>query len=230
MLIRSVFCVALLCALGGVIVHAVGALADARMHRAASAAAARAFAGATAQIRDRVAAQIQAGADPRAIALQSFDVAPTCTSSDAAHACALSADAAVTGTLTSGIGSANSATCAPLCAANVQENDSIDEGRFSARVRVTVTAADGTIYARRDRYALFRTMRVAPYAQLDGTRDATGATIAAGFAEGDDGGIPDATTANVRYVNAQTGATLDGNAWATRGWSNGDAVATGWDP
>lgn len=230
MLVRSVFCIALLCALGGVIVHAVATLAEARMHRAASAAAARAFAGATAQIRERIAAQIQAGADPRAIALQSFDVSPTCTASDSAHTCALSAVASVAGTLTSDIGSANAPTCAPLCAANVQENDSIDEGRFSAHVRVTVAGADGTIYARRGRYAVFRTMRVAPYAQLGGTRDATGATIAAGSAEGDDGGIPDATTANVRYVNARTGATLDGNAWATRGWSNGDAVPTGWDP
>lgn len=230
MLVRSIFCIALLCALGSVVVRAVATLADARMHRAASVAAQRAFSSATAQIRARIAAQIQAGSDPRSISLQGFDVAPACTASDAAHACALSAVASVASTLAGGIGSTSAATCPPPCAANVQENDSVDEGRISARVHVTVSAADGTIYARRDRYAIFRTMRVAPYAQLGGTRDASDATISAGSAEGDDGGIPDATTANVRYVNARTGATLDGNAWATRSWSNGDAVPSGWAP
>ncbi len=230
MLIRAIFSIALLCALGGAIVHAVAALADARIHRSASTAADRSFAAAIAATRDRIAAQIQAGADPRAIALDAFDVAPTCTSSDTSHPCALAATASVSGTLTAGVGTEPTQPCVPLCAANVQENDSVDEGRVAARIRATAAAADGTVYARRDRYVLFRALRVAPFAAEIGARDAVSDTIAAGAAEGDDAGIPEATTASVRYVNARSGAQMDGNAWAARGWSDTDSVAGGWDP
>lgn len=230
MLIRTAFCVALLCTLGGAIVHAVAALAEASVHRAASTAAERGFAAAAAQTRDRISALIQAGADPRAIALAAFEVAPACTSSDAPHPCALSASAFVSGTLTAGVGSEPAQNCAPLCATNAQENDSVSEGRVTVRIRVAVAATDGTVYARRDRYVAFRTLRVAPFAAVSGERDAVGDTIASGAAEGDDGGISGATTANVRYVNAETGAQIDGNAWSARGWSDADDVTGTWDP
>lgn len=136
----------------------------------------------------------------------------------------------MTSTLGATIGSAPAQDCSPLCATNVQENDHVNEGRVTVRVRVVVAGADGTVFARRDRYALFRTLRVAPYATLVGERDAAGGTIASGAAEGDDAGIPAATTTNVRYVNARTGAQMDANAWAARGWSDSDNVSGTWDP
>jgi len=82
----------------------------------------------------------------------------------------------------------------------------------------------------RDRYAIFRTTRTAPYASLIGMRDASGESVAQDASEGEDAGAPGVTTVDVRYVNATTGANVDGNAWRSGAWSHGDASATAWEP
>jgi hypothetical protein len=111
----------------------------------------------------------------------------------------------------------------------VQENDAISEGRIAVAIAVSVTGASGEVFAHRERDALFRTLRVPPYAALVGIKDATDEAIAAGASAGDDAGLP-ATVIDVRYVNAQTGASTDANVWQSRGWSDGSGTAPPWDP
>ena len=145
---------------------------------------------------------------------------------------ALRASAAITDTTLEHVSAASPclSTCAPLCAVSLQENDAVVEGRFAVRIRVVVSGATAVALAARDRYAVFRTFRVVPYAALAGVRDVGSDGIATGSSEGDDGGSPIATTVNVRYLNALTGASIDANAWSTRSWSDSDARDSAWDP
>lgn len=144
--------------------------------------------------------------------------------------CALTIAVGFAPTTAQGIATASGSDCVPRCANNVQGNDAIDEGRFALRIDVRATGPSGTVFASRDRYAIFRTTRVAPFASLIGTRDAGGQSIAAGSSEGEDAGTPALTTVDVRYVNAATGAKMDGNAWQTRPWASSDASGTAWEP
>ncbi len=104
-------------------------------------------------------------------------------------------------------------------AQNLQRNDSIDEGRFAVRVTV----------AGRDRYVLFRTFRAPPYAMVAGTRDVSAGLLSRDASLGDDAGTTQ-TTISVRYVNAKTGASFDGNAWHAESWKNESATSPTWDP
>jgi hypothetical protein len=226
MLLRTLFVVAFLAALGATIVHATASLANARVHRRATLAVDRAVASALAAVQSAIATQIQSSADPRALQLE---VPNTATSCAAYHAstCALT----ITTTLDATAEAAPSGSpCAPLCASDVQGNDAIAEGRTSVRVRVVATGSDGTSLAMRDRYVVFRVWKVAPYVALAGTRDVSTDAIANGTSEGDDAGTPAVTTVGVRYVNTRTGASVEGNAWSSQGWSNSNASVTDWDP
>lgn len=226
MLLRALFIVALLTALGATIVHAAASLADARVHRRATLAVDRAVASALAAVQGAAATQIQGGADPHALRLEVPNVAPSCAA-NVASTCALTVTTTLDATAEATSGGS---PCAPLCANDEQGNDAIAEGRTSVRIRVVATGSDGTIIAMRDRYATFRVWKVAPYVALAGTRDVSTDAIANGTSEGDDAGSPAVTTVGVRYVNARTGASVDGNAWTSQGWSNTNASATDWDP
>jgi hypothetical protein len=225
-LLRALFVVALLTALGATIVHAAATLADARVHRRATLAIDRAVAAALAAVQSAAAVQIQAGADPRALRLEIPSVAASCAVY-VASMCALTVTTTIDATADS---TPSESPCAPLCAVDEQGNDAIAEGRTSVRIRVVAAGSDGTTVAMRDRYALFRVWKLAPYVALAGTRDVSTDAIANGYSEGDDAGYPAVTTVGVRYVNARTGASIDGDAWTSRGWSNSNAGATDWDP
>jgi hypothetical protein len=229
-LLRTLFAVVLLTAVAGTIVHATAALAAARVHRAAALAADRFAAQALAEVQSTVGAQVAAGADPRAIKV----VLPPlqgCVLRLSAS-CALRASAEISNTTLKGVSHTSSGlgACAPLCAISLQENDAVAEGRVAVRIRVTASGGTGVALAARDRYAVFRTFRVPPYAALAGIRDVGSDGIAIGSSEGDDSGAPIATTVNVRYVNATTGHGIDANAWSTRSWSDSDARGSAWDP
>jgi hypothetical protein len=230
MLLRTLFSVALLTAVAGTMVHATVVLTAARVHRSAALAADRSLAQALAEVQSSIRTQVAAGADPRALKV----VLPPLQSCALrlATGCALRVSTAITDTTLENMSAASPSlgACAPLCAMSLQENDAIAEGRSAVRIQVVVSGATAVTLAARDRYAVYRTFRVPPYAALAGVRDVGSDGIAIGSSEGDDGGSPIATTVNVRYLNAVTGASIDANAWSTRSWSDSDARRSGWDP
>ncbi|HVS45794.1 MAG TPA: hypothetical protein VMS32_03935 [Verrucomicrobiae bacterium] len=230
MLLRTVVVVALIAMLAMTIVQACAALGRAAVHRTAAQAADDAFADDLAEVKTELATAIAGGADPRTVTIAPTPQPTTCAVATAGG-CALSIGNTILATTASPVGDLveDPASCAPRCASNVQENDAIAEGRIAVAIHVTVTGASGEIFARRERYALFRTLRVPPYAALVGTRDATDEAVASGASTGDDAGLP-ATVVNVRYVNATTGASTDANAWQSRGWDDGGSNTTAWDP
>jgi hypothetical protein len=230
-LLRTVFVVAFLVALAGVIVGATASLARAQVHRRAAIAADASFAQAVAATQAGIASAIAGGADSRNLTFVPPSTPPACAAVDAGGKCALNVTTSIDNTTTQPIAtSADAAACTPLCAQNIQGNDAIGEGRLAVRVRAAVSGASGEIFAARDRYAIFRTLRLPPYAALIGTRDATSETIGIGNMEGADAGVPALSTIDVRYVNAATGASLDANAWQTRGWDAASRSGTAWEP
>jgi hypothetical protein len=251
MLIRTLFIVLLLATLGAAIVHSTASLARAEVHRRANIAADTAFNAAVVVVQASAVSAIAGGADPRALPTLIPAVAPTCAVATTEStgvpnngaACALTTTTTIVPTTTQeigispeGSGGGSGSACAPLCAMNAQENDAIAEGRLAVHITVAVnggsggSAGGGEIFASRDRYAIFRTIRIPPYVTLAGTRDATADAIAGGTSEGDDTGTPSLTTISVRYVNASTGAGVDANAWQSRSWNNLDTSGTTWDP
>ena len=230
MLARSVVVLAFVVALATALVHSCAVLARARVHRIAATAVARSFDLALARTQAQLAGAIARGADPRTAAFVPTAFAPSCASARADGTCALTISTATAPTTTLAIASEPAGACLPLCANDLQGNDAIEEGRFALRISVRAIGGTGTSFATRDRYALFRTTRLPPYASLIGTRDASGESIVAGIGEGEDAGTPALTTVDVRYVNAATGASMEGNAWQTRPWANADAGATAWQP
>ena len=230
MLLRTLVIVALIATLATAIAQACAALGRARVHRAAAVAADQAFAGALLTTENTISATIAGGADPRTVTIASSSAPATCALAGSTG-CALTVGTTIEATTASPVGDAaeDAATCQPQCADNVQENDAISEGRIAVAMHIAVTGASGETFAVRERDAIFRTLRVAPYVALIGTRDLTDESIAAGVDAGDDSGLP-ATVVNVRYVNARTGAGVNANAWQSRGWNDGSAGTSSWDP
>lgn len=230
MLARAIVVIAFVVALATALVHACASLARARVHRIAATAVATSFDAALAAAQAELAAELAAGGDPRAIAFVPSTPPPTCARTLVDGTCVLTIVVAFAATTTTAIGSVRTGACVPQCAIDLQGNDAIEEGRFALRIDARASGPSGTVFASRDRYAVFRTTRIAPYASLIGTRDAAGESIAAGSSEGEDAGTPVLTTVDVRYVNAATGAKMDGNAWQTRSWASSDAGGTAWQP
>ena len=231
MLARTVALVALVIALAVALLHACTLSARARVHRIAAVAAAESFDRALASAQSQIAGEIAAGADPRSLPPAMPAPAPSCASVRPDGTCALTVTVAIASTTTQRIsGTTAGDDCTATCAQNLQGNDAVAEGRLSVRVTASASGPNGTVFASRDRYAIFRTTRTAPYASLIGMRDASGEGVAAGASEGDDAGTPALTTVDVRYVNAATGASMAGNAWRSGAWEHDDAGARAWEP
>ncbi|HEY8320354.1 MAG TPA: hypothetical protein VIG46_01005 [Candidatus Baltobacteraceae bacterium] len=229
MLLRTIALVAFVVALATALLHACAALARARVHRAAAIAAAAGFDRGLAAAQVAIATAIAGGDDPRSVAFVAPTPAPACASVAADGSCALTVAVAIASTTAQAVGS-GSAPCASACAWDLQGNDAVEEGRLALRVTASAVGPNGTIFSTRDRYALFRTTRVPPFASLIGERDATGEGVALGASEGEDAGTPALTTVDVRYVNGTTGASVEGNAWRSGAWEHDDAGATAWEP
>ena len=227
MLARTIVLVAFVIALAVALLHACALLARARVHRVAANAASTSFDRALAVVQGELASEIAAGGDPRSIAFVAPTPAPTCASAMADGTCALTVALAVASTTTQPIGPTGD-DCTPACARNLQGNDAVDEGRIAVRIRASASGRNGTVFSTRDRYAIFRTTRTAPYASLIGVRDASGEGVAIGTSEGEDAGTPALTTVDVRYVDAATGASMEGNAWRSGAWSRDDAGCAYW--
>ncbi len=230
MLARAVVVIAFVGALATALLHTCALLARARVHHVAATAVAASFDAALASAQAGLAANIAAGGDPRGVGFVPPTPAPACASPGSEGACALTISVAFAATTVQGVATSGGGDCVPQCARDLQGNDAVDEGRFALRIEARADGPTGTVFASRDRYAIFRTMRVAPYASLIGTRDVGGESIAVDSSEGDDAGTPALTTIDVRYVNAATGAKMEGNAWQTRSWSSSDASGTAWEP
>jgi len=240
MLIRTFFMLAMICALATAMVHTTASLARADIHRRANIAADAAFAAAIFNFSLNAATAIASGSDPRTLPTITPPASPTCASTNTAGNCEFTATITTTSTTTQqvGISPESSSTCAPLCAINAQENDAVSEGRIAAHIIVTITGGSGSngsigngpLFATRNRYAIFRTIRILPYVTLIGIRDATTDTISTNSQEGDDTGMPSLTTINVVYKNANTGASMPGNAWQSRAWNDANAGIGNWEP
>jgi hypothetical protein len=228
-LLRTLLSVAFIIALGTCVVQSATGLVRARLLRAAQTAADHGAAAALAAIQTAGASAIAGGSDPRELRITPPSVAG-CAAPDQAN-CPLHVTVSFENTTTKwAVGAVPGASCAPLCAVGMQENDAVAEGRLAERFRIRVIGSDGSVLAERDRYAVFRTFRAPPYLALAGTRDAGSDAIASGTSEGDDGGVPGSTTVNVRYVNGANAAAIDANVWSSRAWSDADARASDWDP
>jgi len=230
MLLRTIVIVAFVIALATALLHASAALARARLHRAAAIAATAEFDRGLASAQVAIASAIAGGDDPRSVGFVAPTPAPSCADARSDGSCALTVSLAIASTTTQPVGPAAGSDCAPACAYDLQGNDAVDEGRISLRVTATASGPEGTAFATRDRYAIYRTTRVPPYASLIGERDASAEGIATGTSEGEDAGTPSLTTVDVRYVDAGTGASIEGNAWRSGAWARDDASATAWEP
>lgn len=231
MLARTAAVVAFVVALAIALLHACALSARARVHRVAAGAAAESFDRALASVQMQIAGEIAAGADPRSLPPAMPSPAPSCASVRPDGTCALTVTVAIASTTTQPIPATTAGDdCTATCAHNLQGNDAVAEGRLSVRVTARASGSNGTVFASRDRFAIFRTTRTEPYASVIGMRDASGEGVAIGTSEGEDAGTPAFTTVDVRYVNAATGASMAGNAWRSGAWEHDDAGATAWEP
>ncbi len=131
------------------------------------------------------------------------------------------------------------------CAANEQANAYINESRVTARISVTISAADGTLLTARTADVVMRTMNIPPYVVLAGTRDGSFDDLASAHGIGDDGGtapatpnpcsggVPgtaDDTVVRVAYRNQSTNACSDGSSWRAATYSSASGAPSGWSP
>ncbi len=227
MLLRTLLLLALVSVLSIILLESTLALAAATLHTAAERSADRAYEQARAALQTFVANQLAGGASPTA---GTFAVPPPTRSCAAptgkSQGCGLSIQVTLRNSTLGGV-SAPAPNCLPLCAHDVQTNDAVAEGRAAFSIGVEVTDATGRLLASRQRFVLLRTLRVTPFTEFVGSRDAGDDAFAAGSSEGDDGGP---TRVNVLYRNTTTGASLSGDALKERAWNNGDARSNAWAP
>lgn len=205
---------------------AVGALANVTVRRIAAHYADGGYTWAAHRIHDEIAAQIRAGAAPNG---PFASLAPATYCATPAQPCDFSIDPQID------ILSANLPSAAPACAAgqscalNLQKNPYVNEARVTARIVVLVTAANGALLARRERYLALRTLAAPPYV--------------AGIGASDDAGLPGPATpvpcaspdpaatftqntiVSATYQNAQTGACINGSTWSSQAWQNPSEVS-----
>ncbi len=224
MLLRTLFALALFTAIAETLLHGVHALAQTAVRRQAMLAVRAEIDAATTAARLAVAQAVIAGGDPRGLNVPPLRIGGCRLRSG--DACTVEGKARVRFML------APSASPCPDAACSVydQGNDGVREGRIDATVTAEALVPNGAVLASRTQRAVFRTLRVAPYAALAGQSDAT--DIAAG-SPGDDAGTAPAGTApgtlvDVIYRNAVTGAEMPANVWQASAESRDGETA--WKP
>lgn len=225
MLLRTLFALVLFGALADTLLHAVQAMAQTALRRQASIAVRAEIETATALARDAVAAAVAAGGDTRRLDPEPPPAKAVCRLRRNGG-CALEARAIVRFSLP-----VTASPCPQLsCTVYEQNNDAVGEGRIDATIEAEAVAPDGATLAFRTVRAVFRTLRVAPFAALAGDSDASALSAPL---PGDDAGAAPRGTApgtlvDVLYRNAVTGETFPANVWqATAESANG---ATAWRP
>ncbi len=203
MLSNALFYVALMAVVATTFITAGMAMTRASIHRLSEsyieAGEQRAFSALT----QTLAADIREGALPAALPV--FTPIPaSCVQSG--QPCGYYSSETIT--LTPNASPQPFASCDPAssnCASNEEANTYVDENRVSARISVTVTAADGTAVATRSRDVILRTLRTPPYIAVSGSNDESSDNLAPAHAAGDDGGLPPATPNPCAAQTAGTG-------------------------
>jgi hypothetical protein len=229
-LLRTLFIAALFAVVAETIVHGAHALAQITLRRQASAVLQREFESATTEVQRRLAAEIEAGGDPQQLDLVAPTLDPTCVLATETG-CAMKGSAVVS--FASSSAPQQSACANGACTIYVQDNDAVDEGRVSATISASATAPNGAVLASRSASVVFRTFRVAPFAALTGSLDASLLRLA-GSGAGDDGGAAPNGTApgsliDVVYENRATKKTVPANVWRSQ-IQNSGAVPEPWSP
>lgn len=212
MLANVIVAVALVALTVATSVSTTYAAARAMIHRNAQRYADAAFTGALGDARDQIAARIAAGQ-----AMPAFTPSPpqpACGSGAASCAFFVSESIALASSASAG--------------SNLEADANVNEGRIVADVTVSVSTADGTVLARREKRAILRTFLTPPYAVIGGARDGS-SDLTAQSAEGDDGGLPpgtatsacapaatDETVVRAEYYNDVSGACTDASAWRSQ--------------
>jgi hypothetical protein len=213
MLLRTLFTVALACALLEPAVHAVHAGAQSALRARAGVVASDQTEVAVERARRALAFWISGGNDFAGAVPPDVDMATRCVLHEAG-ACALEATASVDWSTPQ---PPRPSPCPDgTCTAYDQGNDDVREGRLEASVVVQTREPGGAILAQRTTRLRFRTWRVAPYAALDGRGDET---FSPDFDDsGDDGGASGSsgTLATTMLRNALTGVTTPANVWNDR--------------
>jgi hypothetical protein len=216
-LIRTLFIVALFGVVAETIVHGANALAQVALRRAAASSVQRQMESATTEVQRALAQAIEAGGDPQNLDPTVPAPKATCVLA-AAAGCALEGRSVVT--FASDPLPSASPCPAQRCTIYLQDDDAVGEGRVTASIAAQARAANGVVLASRDETVTFRTFRVAPYAALAGSLDASLLRLS-GAGEGDDGGAaPDGTAPgsliDVLYENRTTKKTMPANVWRSQ--------------
>lgn len=241
MLANALFYVALIALAASTMLSAGAAMTRMTVLRLSQRALASGYQRAAAALQQRFASQLQMGGYPSP--LPSFTpLPPECA--DDATPCKYTTTATIA--LTQKAPEVAGTACdlsASSCASNEQANAYVDERRLSARITITVSAADGTPLAVRAGDILLRTFAVPPYVAIAGSRDGSFDGNAEARALGDDAGTPatmpdpcataaprSETVVRVAYRNVVTNACADGSAWRDGSYTVNDGAAAGWSP
>jgi hypothetical protein len=229
-LLRALFLLLAFATLTETIVAGAHALAGAMLKEQAATALRQQLDGSIVQAQAAVASAIAGGADPRSVQPSAPAASVTCALA-AANGCAIE----TTATVSFATAPTTSPTPCPhgQCSIYNQGNDRIDEGRIAATIAARALAPNGTVLAERSGQAIFRTMRVAPYAVQAGALDESLAAFD-GAGAGDDGGaVPTdgspGTLIDVVYVDTRNGKSMPANVWRAQTQTQA-ATASAWRP
>ncbi len=207
MLLRTIFLLALLAALGETIVHGAASLAQAALRQRALDAARLAFVSGARAAQTSVAHSI--AANPQTSTFAAPAPIATCAYADA-NGCEINVQ--TTFAMQPAAPAASPLPCpGTACTIVLQSNSAVSEGRASFGIASVVSAASGATLASRSGVVAFRTFATPPYASIIGGTDATlDALINDGT--GDDAGAPN-TLITVEYDPSGGGSSTAGNVW-----------------
>ena len=213
MLLRTIFLLALLTALGETIVHGAASLAQAALRQRALDAARTGFVSGVRAAQ----ASIAQGVAPVPVA--------TCAFADA-NGCEIVAKTTVA-TATPSVAPAATGCPGTPCTVILQDNSAVREARATFVISSVVSSATGATLATRSGTVAFRTYATPPYASIVGGADATlGALLNGGAA--DDAGAP-TTLITVEYDPSGGSASTTGNVWQAL-IENPASAAPAWEP
>lgn len=197
MLLRTLFLIALLAAIGETIVHGAASLAQVALRQRAADVARIAFIGG---VRAAQTAAAQGGV-PAPVA--------TCAYADA-DGCEINVQ--TTFATPTAVAAPTPAACPGTpCTVLMQANSSVSEGRAAYIISSIVRATNGAPLASRVAMVTFRTFATAPYASIAGSTDGTLDALMNGGTADDAGATNSLIT--VEYDLGSGGEATAGNVW-----------------
>lgn len=198
MLLRTLFLVAFIVAIGDAVVFASAALGRATFHARENAAMRQAFATGIAQAQTSApTATIPAPASTCAYA--------------GVHGCTIAVSTMIA-TPTPNPQTTPAFCPSTSCVVYEQDNTHVTEGRIAYVITAQLRSANGDVLATRSATVAFRTFATAPYATLVGSLDAT-LDDAVGGVSDDGGSAKTGTLIHVRYQQEGSAATRSADVW-----------------